>query len=144
MAQEQTQGGIMGGLLDALMEAKIKERVEKQKFKANMLAHGYSEADYKTFNTLRSHLTALVECGGCSAAIAVNTDHLASAVYAVATATYLDKVARFMYGVLDSCGLNPNDYDMQKDPTEFYQVLAEKKAEAQMVIDKHEFAKTIK
>lgn len=103
MAQEQTdKGGILGGLLDALMESKIKEREEKQKFKANMLSHGYSEADYKTFNTLRAHLSALVECG-----------------------------------------LNPNDYDMQKDPTEFYQVLAEKKAEAQSVIDKHAFAATI-
>jgi hypothetical protein len=139
----QAKGGILSGMLDALMEAKMKEREAKDKFKACMQSHGYSEADYRTFNTLKTHLSALVECGGCAAAIAVNTDHLPSAVYAVATASYLVKAAQFMYSVLDTCGLDPHDFELQKDPTEFYRVLAEKKAEAQSVIDKHAFAASI-
>lgn len=140
-AQEQARSGMLE-LMDMLAE-RLKKSETRQKLKAAMLAAGFTVDDFRTFNTLRSHLDAFIEVGGCVSAIACSTDHLPSARYAIATVDYLTKAALFMYGVLDKAQISPKEFGLTADPAEFYAAINEKKVEAQAVIDKHALAASL-
>jgi hypothetical protein len=128
-------------LLSALGD--MGNRENKRKLKERMLAHGYAEADFKTFNTLRKGLPGLVQAGTCVSAIAENTDHKPSAICSLALSKYLRSAAKFMYGILETTGTDPKDFDLQPDLTQFYSALDAIDAEANKVLEKHNLAQSV-
>lgn len=138
---EQTQNG--GGMTSMLMEllgSKIEARAKRSELKARMLAAGYSEDDVKTFNTLEHGFIDAVKGMQAAVAIAENTDHLPSAEYSKAAATYLKGAVTYMYGVWEATHTNPQDFNYQRDNSEFIGKLDGAITNAQKIIDKHAFA----
>lgn len=126
--------------LNSMAHELLDELQGREKLKGAMMQAGYTENDYKTFNTLNCHFMALLKAGGAAAGVAEHTDHLASAEYMKANAVYTKKVVRFMFEVFERTGIDPNEFGYKGSCEELVSYMDEAIASADKIIAKHELA----
>ena len=125
------------------MLERLSKRSSRQKFKQAVLAHGYTNDDYKMFNTLEDSLKSFIESMGCTCAIATHAEHLPSAKATLALCDYLRGAVRFMYGVLTKTGFDPHEFSLVQEPELFYTELDKAEEQMHAVIHKVEAAEAL-